>query len=83
MKKIKIYAGYHELYITDKVMPFPYGLMKEFDSVEDAEVYAMRRDDFQLLDRDLLPDSICCIDEDSDDYNTYTFDYNELMASWN
>lgn len=35
--KVKVYAGYYELYITDKEMPRPYVLLEEFDTVPDAE----------------------------------------------
>lgn len=77
---IKVYAGYYELYITDKVMPRPYVLVAEFDNVPDAECYAEEWDDWMWLDRDLIPDSMYFWEEDSDDYETHTFDLAEMLV---
>lgn len=77
---IKVYAGYYELYITDKEMPRPYALVAEFDNVPDAESYVEERDDWMWLDRDLIPDSSYCFEEDCDDYETHTFDLAEMIA---
>lgn len=77
---IKVYAGYYELYITDKEMPRPYVLLEEFDNVPDAEYYAEGKDDWMWLDRDLIPDSSYFIEEGSDDYNDHTFNLAEMLA---
>lgn len=39
MRKIKVYAGYYELYITDKDMSDQFVLVAEFDTVPEAENY--------------------------------------------
>jgi len=46
MKKIYLYAGYYELYITDKEMPKPYTLISWHKSVENAMKAAERFDDY-------------------------------------
>lgn len=75
---IKVYAGYYELYITDKEMPRPYVLVAEFDNVPDAESYVEETEDWMLLDRDLIPDSTYCWD--GDDYKDHTFNLAEMLA---
>lgn len=79
--KIKVYAGYYELYITDKEMPYGFSLLEEFGSVTDAEGYAESYEDWIWLDRDLIGESSYSIDEDSDDYIDHTFDYKELVVN--
>lgn len=75
---IKVYAGYYELYITDKEMPRPYALVAEFDNVPDAEGYVEETEDWMCLDRDLIPYSSYCWD--NEDYETHTFDLAEMLA---
>lgn len=78
MKKIKVYAGYYELYITDKDMGYSYALIGEFDTVPEAEDYVEETDDWFWIDRDLLNESSYSFD--GDDYENHTFDYEELVA---
>ena len=78
MKKIKVYAGYYELYITDKDMSDQFVLVAEFDTVPEAENYVYDTDDWQWIDRDLLDESLFSFD--GDDYEIHTFDYEELIA---
>lgn len=75
---IKVYAGYYELYVTDKEMPRPFVLVAEFDNVPDAEAYVEECDDYMLLDRDLIPYS--SFYWDGDDYETHTRDFAEFVA---
>lgn len=76
MKRIFVYAGYYELYITDKEIK---GLtcVTEFDNVPDAENYVIEKDDYFFIDRDLLKESTFCWD--GEDYDTHTFNFNELF----
>lgn len=78
MKKIKVYAGYYELYITDKDMSDQFVLVAEFDTVPEAENYVYDTDDWQWIDRDLLDESLFSFD--GDDYEIHTFDYEERIA---
>lgn len=78
MKKIKVYAGYYELFISDKDMSYKYILIGEFDTVPEAESYVDETDDWFWIDRDLLDESSYCWD--GDDYDEHTFDYEERIA---
>lgn len=78
MKRIKVYAGYYELYITDKDMSDQFVLVAEFDTVPEAENYVYDTDDWQWIDRDLLDESLFSFD--GDDYEIHTFDYEERIA---
>lgn len=78
MNKIKVYAGYYELYITDKDMSDQFVLVAEFDTVPEAENYVYDTDDWQWIDRDLLDESLFSFD--GDDYEIHTFDYEERIA---
>lgn len=77
--EVKVYAGYYELYITDKEMPKPYVLVAEFDNVPDAEYYVEEVDDWMWLDRDLISQSSYIWE--GDDYETHTFVLDELIAT--
>lgn len=77
-QKIKVYAGYYELYITDKDMSDQFVLVAEFHTVPDAENYVYDTDDWQWIDRDLLDESLFSFD--GDDYEIHTFDYEERIA---
>lgn len=79
---IKVYAGYYELYITDKEMPRPYVLVAEFDNVPDAEDYVVETEDYMLLDRDLMPDSQTPWDSlyEGDDYKVYDKGFAKFVA---
>lgn len=77
--KVKVYAGYYELYITDKEMPKTYVLLEEFDTVPDAEYFVEEADDWMWLDRDLIPQS--SYEWSGDDYNDHTFDMKEMLAA--
>ncbi len=77
-KKIKVYAGYYELYITDKEMDCPFGLVEEFDTVPEAENYVYDTDDWLWIDRDLIGEALCAYD--GDDYEHHTFDYADRVA---
>lgn len=78
MKKIKVYAGYYELYITDKDMSDQFVLVEEFDTVPEAENYVDETLDWLWIDRDLLDESLFSFD--GDDYEIHTFDYEERIA---
>lgn len=54
MKRIKLYAGYHELIITDKALPRPYVLLSRHNGMEQAERAAQRYDS----------EAYVCYDED-------------------
>lgn len=79
---IKVYAGYYELYITDKEMPRPYVLLEEFDNVPDAEEYCYEIDDYTLLDSDLMFDSQIPYDSlyEDEDYKVYNLGFAEFVA---
>lgn len=77
-QKIKVYAGYYELYITDKDMSDQFVLVAEFDTVPEAENYVDETQDWLWIDRDLLDESLFSFD--GDDYEIHTFDYEERMA---
>lgn len=78
MRKIYVYAGYYELYITDKEMPNGFFFQEEFDSVADAEAYVEERGDWLWLDRDLIEES--GYSWDNEDYETHTFDFEERIS---
>lgn len=77
--KVKVYAGYYELFVTDKEMPRPYVLLEEFDNVPDAEYFVEEADDWMWLDRDLIPQSTYCWD--NEDYDSHTFDMKEMLSA--
>lgn len=77
-KNIKVYAGYYELYITDKDMSDQFVLVAEFDTVPDAENYVDETQDWLWIDRELLDES--SYSWDGDDYDEHTFDYEERIA---
>lgn len=57
MKRIKVYAGYYELYITDKELKEPFILVEEFDTMAEAEDYVVNRGDWLMVDEDLVEES--------------------------
>lgn len=77
-KEIKVYAGYYELYITDKEMPHGFTLWGEFDTVPEAEEAVEETGDWLWLDRELLDES--GYNWDNEDYDTHTFDFEELTS---
>lgn len=58
MTKIYLYAGYYELYITDKPMTRPYVLVSWHKSVEAAERAAEKTKDSYFFQEDLLPEEL-------------------------
>lgn len=56
--KIYLYAGYYELYITDKPMDRPYTLLSWHKSVDNAVKEAERIDDTYFFQDDLLPEDL-------------------------
>ena len=78
MRKIYVYAGYYELYITDKEMPNQFFFQGEFDSVAEAEAYVEERGDWLWLDRDLIEES--GYSWENEDYETHTFDFKERVT---
>lgn len=78
MKKIYVYAGYYELYVTDKVMPDCFVLQGEFDSVVEAEAFAEEIGDWLWLDRDLISES--SYSWENEDYDIHTFDFAERIS---
>ena len=49
MNKIYLYAGYYELFITDKEMDAPYMYQGEFESVDEAFEFAWDNFDEPLI----------------------------------
>lgn len=78
MRKIYVYAGYYELYITDKKMPGGFMYQAEFDSVAEAEAYVDESDDWLWLDRDLINES--GYSWDGEDYEYHTFDFEARIS---
>lgn len=74
-KRIKVYAGCYELYITDKEMPYGFSLCAEFETVPEAEAFVDETEDWLWIDRDLLDESGYCWD--GDDFELHTFDFSE------
>ena len=60
MKKIYLYAGYYEMYITDVPMPKPYSLISWHKSVDAAENAARKAhpDDSYYFKTTLFPDDL-------------------------
>lgn len=75
MAKYKIYTGYHENYITDKVLGYPYELIDEFQEKQDVLEWMYEIESDVLIDRDLFEELI--IDEfggDGDNFFTFEVD---------
>lgn len=66
MRKIYVYAGYYELFITDKELPNPYVWLGTFDNMEEAEEYALEEDDYatHIIDADLRDESQYDLDDE-------------------
>ena len=79
-RKIYLYAGYYETFISDKdLSKYGYMLQGEFDSVVDAENFRDENfdEDWRWIDRDLLDESGYALDPLSDDWYMYTFEVTE------
>lgn len=74
-RKIYLYAGYYELYITDKQLNRSYTLISTHRTVANAERAAEKFDNdaWLMVDRDLVNESMYSILYDSDDYYLHTF----------
>lgn len=70
-KKYKVYAGYYELFITDKTLTHTLVLVEEFDTMEQAENYVEERGDWLWIDKDLVDD--CSFSLEGDDYDNHIF----------
>lgn len=57
-KKIYLYAGYYELYVTNSPMPAPYVLLSTHRAVSGARREAERRDVNVHYAEDLVPEDI-------------------------
>lgn len=59
MRKIYVYAGYYELFITDKELPKPYVWLSTHDEVWEAEDWAFDEDPdvTHIIDCDLEEES--------------------------
>lgn len=64
MTKIYLYAGYYELFITDKPMNKPYALVSRHNSVEEAEQAAEQTGDGYFYQEELLPEELNFILDD-------------------
>lgn len=53
MKKYKIYAGYYELYITDKDLPLPRVFQCSFNTVKEVWEYIDKADEWTAIDEDV------------------------------
>lgn len=53
MSIINIYAGYYEIYVTNKKLNKPYTLIYQAATATEANAYLMDVDDHILLDEDL------------------------------
>lgn len=73
MKRIYVYAGYYENYITDKKMKAPYILWGNFDSVAAAFDAAEETEDWVFIDRDLIDDCPYYMPEGADDWYMHSF----------
>lgn len=55
-KRIKVYAGYYELYVTDKKLPLPKTFQASFDTAEEAWKYIDEADETTWIDEDIYFD---------------------------
>lgn len=83
-QKIYLYAGYYEMYITDRPMPKPYSLISWHWSVDAAERAAQKAHpgDNYYFKTTLFPDELHFVLEDAIDRNgsvpTATIDGDEF-----
>lgn len=78
MKKYRVYVDHYNVYVTDKEMPKFYEFFGDFDTMKDAEEFADRTIYQLMIDRDLVDESGWSWV--GDDYDNYTFDFNELIG---
>lgn len=90
-KKYYLYAGYYELFISDKPLPNSYFLQGVFGDIAQAEQFAESYDEWINYDEDILEDSEYYLQFNLGDVNCYleqldgksdphVFNYNELVA---
>lgn len=56
MGKYNIYAGYYEIFVTDKSLSLPKTLQASFDSVEEVWNYIDEADEWTAIDEDIYFD---------------------------
>lgn len=82
MRKIYVYAGYYELFVSSKPMAAPYMYQAEFDTVSEAEEWLDENFDTEndtvFYERPIYDESRiaeCLLDEEEAEY--YKFDIGE------
>lgn len=90
-KKYYLYAGYYELFISDKPLPDSYFLQGVFSDIAQAEQLAEGYDEWINYDEDILEDSEyyrqfnlgdvnCYLEQLDGKSDPHVFNYNELVA---
>lgn len=80
--KIYVYAGYYEMYVSQKQIAKPFLLQGVFESVEDAEIFLDANFDTEndtvYYERSIFSDSrISFLDDVEDDAEKYKFDVDD------
>lgn len=77
MRKIYVYAGYYELFITGKPLSKPYALWGEFGTIEEAQDFCIDYDDHFYIERDLFGESYFANMLSYEEREKMTFDITE------